>query len=248
MEVQKIMYEGSNLKEALEYLVDLGNAKILDVDGNKYATKNIDMVIAPTPTPIQASTLTALIDYLKSNIDAKASEKLLIHIASPTSVSLYSELRNDKEREEYLSCKALLPNNIVFGSFIDMETFNIMLQSSFAANEYRKLLLQVVGTIQDNAVKEIGDDGVTQAVTIKTGVARVGDAKVPNPVTLAPYRTFPEIAQPESKFIFRMQKGPLAALFEADGGAWRNKAITEIKEYLRENLSGPVLKNIEILA
>jgi hypothetical protein len=248
MEVQKIMYEGSNLKEALEYLVDLGNAKILDVDGNKYATKNIQRVKGPRPEPIEAHTLTALADYLKSGIDAKASEKLFVHVISPEKVALYSALRGDKVREEYMTCNALLPSNIVFDSFIDTERFNIMLQSSFVNNEDRKLLLQIVGTLQDKAVKEIGDDGVTQAVTIKVGVAQVGDAKVPNPVILAPYRTFPEVEQPESKFIFRMQKGPLAALFEADGGAWRNKAITEIKEYLRENLSGPVLKNIEILA
>ena len=69
---------------------------------------------------------------------------------------------------------------------------------------------------------------------------------MPNPVELAPYRTFPEVEQPISKFIFRMQEGPRAALYEADGGAWRNKAILSIKEYLQEELKE--LENIEIIA
>jgi hypothetical protein len=170
----------------------------------------------------------------------------LVHIISPTEVALYSELRNDQDREMYMHCKALTPNNIVYNRFMDTDDFNIMLQSSFVDNRDRTILLKVTGLIQDKAVKEVGDDGVSQAVTIKTGVANVGDVKVPNPVELAPYRTFPEIIQPESKFIFRMQSGPQAALFEADGGAWRNMAMDLIKKYLEEQLSG--LENISIIS
>lgn len=69
---------------------------------------------------------------------------------------------------------------------------------------------------------------------------------MPNPVYLAPYRTFAEIEQPVSKFVFRMESGPKAALFEADGGAWKNEAILKIKEYLQKELSG--IKTVHILA
>ena len=99
---------------------------------------------------------------------------------------------------------------------------------------------------KEDAIKSISDDGVSQAATIKTGVASVNDVKVPNPVVLAPFRTFPEISQPESKFIFRMQSGPRAALFEADGGAWRNEAMMKIKACLEEQLKE--IKNIQIIA
>ncbi len=75
-------------------------------------------------------------------------------------------------------------------------------------------------------------DGVQDKLLIQVSSPRV----VPNPVILAPYRTFPEIEQVESKFIFRMQEGPNAALYEADGGAWKNEAMRRIKEYLVENL------------
>lgn len=236
----------SNIREALEYLAGLGKTEILDVNGKKFSTKEIFSVRDPKPAPIEATTLTALVDYLKSNADKLSSEKLIIHVVSPAKVILYSPLRDDKDREAYIECNALTPDNIVFDEFMEVENFNIMLQSSFVDNTDRTLLLQVVGNIQDKAVKEVGDDGVTQAVTVKTGVAHVDNVKVPNPVVLAPYRTFPEILQPESKFIFRMQTGPAAALFEADGGAWRNEAMSNIKQYLTDELEG--LSNIEILA
>ncbi|KAA8676181.1 hypothetical protein [Clostridium sp. HV4-5-A1G] len=223
-------------KEALEYLVGLGQTEVLEIDGKKFTTNQVYKVKEPTPAAITVTTLTALVDYIKSGIDSKYSGQNLIHVVSPERVEFYSELREDKDRENYISVKALLPNNIYFNGFTDPEEFNIMLQSSFIDNKDRALLLKVVGNIKDSAVKQVGDDGVSQAATIKTGVASVNNVVVPNPVVLAPYRTFPEIEQPESKFIFRMQSGPAAALFEADGGAWRNEAMGRIKKYLEEQL------------
>ncbi|MDF9627266.1 hypothetical protein P5775_32030, partial [Bacillus cereus] len=100
-----------------------------------------------------------------------------------------------------------------------------------------------------NDVKEIGDDGVSQAVTVKTGVASRGNAKVPNPVQLSPYRTFVEVKQPESKFVFRMREGARCGLFEADGGAWKLEAMNNIKEYLNEALAQEIeSKKVFVLA
>ena len=57
---------------------------------------------------------------------------------------------------------------------------------------------------------------------------------------LRPYRTFTEVVQPASDFIFRMKedRGITCALFEADGGAWKNAAMKNIKEYLEFELEG----------
>lgn len=49
-----------------------------------------------------------------------------------------------------------------------------------------------------------------------------------------------------SKFVFRMQDGPRAALFEADGGEWRLATMLRIKKYLQEQLQGH--ENVKILA
>ncbi len=114
--------------------------------------------------------------------------------------------------------------------------------------DYKKMLLQVTGCIKEEAIKQVGDDGVSQSATIKTGVASVEPIIVPNPVMLAAYRTFQEIEQPVTKFIFRMKDGPSAALFEADGGMWKNLAIERIREYLSTELKDIHGVNVHILA
>ena len=126
-----------------------------------------------------------------------------------------------------------------FGTFDNHESFCIALQSKFVDNEDRKLLLKFAGTVQDGTVTEYGDDGISQKATVKTGLSSKSDAIVPNPVILKPFRTFLEVDQPESAFIFRMKNGNYGvqcALFEADGGAWKIEAMKNIKEYLQEEL------------
>lgn len=224
-------------REALEYLVNLGYEKDVLVETEKglFSKTKLERVELPQIDTLEVSNLTSVVDFMKANIDG-IQDKLLIQVSSPRTVRLLTPLDVDRNRQEILRAVAILPDNIIYDRFIDTERFNIMLQSGFADNEDKELLLKFTGLIRDEAVKETGDDGISQAVTIKTGVASVGQAVVPNPVLLAPYRTFPEIEQPESKFIFRMKEGPNAALYEADGGAWKNEAMRKIKEYLVENL------------
>lgn len=234
-------------KEALEYLVDLGMERdpIIQLEQGTFSREDLKRVNDPVATTLKVSTLTGLVDYIKANVDELKGE-LLIQVKSHDEVRLFSKLNTDRDRELYIQAEAILPNNIRYNSFIDTENFNIMLQSSFVDTGDKAVLLKYTGLVQDEAVKSTGDDGVSQQVTVKTGVASVGQAIVPNPVSLAPYRTFPEVEQPISKFIFRMQSGPRAALFEADGGAWRNQAILNIKNYLEKELEKAI--NISIIA
>lgn len=234
-------------REALEYLINEGEEKnpIIQLDQGTFTKRNLTRVTDAMAATLQVSTLTGLVDYIKANID-QLKGKLLIQVKSYDEVRLYSPLTMDRNREVFIQAQAILPDNVRYENFMDTERFNIMLQSSFVDNDDKKIILKYTGLVQDEAVKTTGDDGVSQAVTIKTGVASVGQAVVPNPVILAPYRTFPEVEQPESKFIFRMKEGPRAALFEADGGAWRNKAIQSIKEYLHQALEHN--HDIEIIA
>lgn len=45
--------------------------------------------------------------------------------------------------------------------------------------------------------------------------------------------------------LIRMKDGPRGAIFEADGGAWRNQAIVNIREYLYEQLEAGIEAGIE---
>lgn len=229
------------IKQAIEYVVGLGNKKEVEIDGVTYTSNDLRVVEVPKPRAIGLNTLTGLVEYIKSNIDFKNSNEYMIHIASPVEVRVMSCLYgNDCRRDMLAITNPLLPN-INFDRYVRSEEFNIMLQSSFVPNGDRDLLLKFSGNIQENTNRKTQDDGVTQVVEMKTGVATVSNVIVPNPVLLAPYRTFTEIDQVESSFIFRVKEGPLCAIFEADGGAWRNEAIKRIKEYLRVQLGDEIV-------
>lgn len=68
-----------------------------------------------------------------------------------------------------------------------------------------------------------------------------------NPIVrLTPFRTFSNVEQPASDFLFRIKEGGTAALFEADGGAWENEARRNIAMFLRTELEE--LKDIITIA
>jgi len=182
------------------------------------------------------STLKGLIDYLHENPDELELNDLLIHIEDPETVKLYSSLYDGVDRTCYIVSNALLPQ-IILNNFYDIEKFNIMLQSCFVQTENTANVLKCTGNIKEQNVRDTSDDGISQIVTAKQGIASVKDVVVPNPVLLAPFRTFSEVAQPESRFVLRMQDGPRAALYEADGGQWRIEAIENIFIYLNTELS-----------
>ena len=64
--------------------------------------------------------------------------------------------------------------------------------------------------------------------------------EIPSPILLAPIRTFEEIEQPISDFVFRMKKSdkgglPEAGLFEIDTN-WQRRAAIGVAEYLKAKL------------
>lgn len=227
-------------REAIECLAEANKTEILTINGQEYATRSLYKVNEPTPAPLVVRNLSGMVDYLKSQFDKETL--LLVHVVSPTQVIAVSPYNRDYERREIMRAEALLPK-YDYEYYYDTEDFIIKLQSGFVANQDRAELLRVVGNIKEDNVRQVGDDGISQSVTTKTGVATLEDAKVPNPVLLAPYRTFVEVKQPESAFVFRMKKGPLAALYAADGGAWRNAAIDSVADYLNQALSEMIEAN-----
>ncbi len=187
---------------------------------------------APEPRAVALHTLSGLVTYLRSQLDKLAAERLAVHVISPGKVELLSCLEGFyQQRLTYVSCEAEGPR-FQFGRWMSVEEFVISLQSIFLDSGDRAAVLKVFGNLKEQTTKKTQDDGVTQVVTASAGIVREAEVPVPNPVLLQPYRTFSEVEQPLSKFVLRLQQGPQVALFEADGGAWRLKAIENIVAYL----------------
>lgn len=230
------------LKEALQYIIGMSAPTVQEIRGETYSDKPLHRInYYPKAEPIKMNTLTSLLEYLTSGIDIPFDSRFFVHVQSPTKVSVFSSFLPDKDRECVVEVTAQIPR-FDFDSFIEHESFCINLQSKFIESDDRALLLKFAGTVEAGSVAEYGDDGISQKATVKTGIASKGEALVPSPVSLKPYRTFFEVPQPESKFIFRMKQdqyknGIHCALFEADGGAWKNEAMESVKAYLRTMLA-----------
>lgn len=226
------------IEKALRYIVGLNEPKILEINGQTYSDKKLDRIkFKPSADTITMSTLSSLVEYVKSN-DEYLPHTMFAHVVSPTEVLLFSPMDEEKDRDIFVRVNAVLPV-IKTEQWIGHEEFLISLQAKYKPTDDRDLLLKFAGTVENGTVAQYGDDGVSQKATIKTGIASKGDAVIPNPVKLRPYRTFLEVEQPESQFVFRMKDSSSygesevkCALFEADGGAWKMQAMKSIHSYL----------------
>lgn len=182
---------------------------------------------------LETHTLKSIVDFIK-NVD-HGYKKLIIHIKNAKEVRLLSELEDDEQRTTLMISNAILPN-IYLETFLSVENMNIQLQSKFDYTKDKEIILKVLGNLKGENVTQYGDDGVSQKVTIKSGVTTLSEVKVQNPALLKPFRTFREVEQPRSLYVFRMQEGGKSALFEADGESYRLDAIKNIRKYFEEEL------------
>ena len=222
---------------------DMVRPETFEVEGVVFDSAKRTPLPMPGAAALVTTTLASMRDYMDGNLDDLDPNDVVAHIVDPNLVQLRSKLDEKyRQRESYVHAKAS-GGRFEFGQFMEVEEFIIKLQGLFLEGGDRETILKVVGNLSDGVIRNIDDDGVTQTVNTKVGVTQRAEAKIPNPVILTPFRTFPDVEQPSSKFIFRMsnssrrgEETPSCALFEADNGAWRAVALSNIKEWLRKNL------------
>ena len=236
------------IKEAMQFLKDnIKTGKTLDFHGRSFSVEDLKLIpnkfTEPTPNVLTVNTLTGFCDYINSKIDTL--EGAFIHVENYNTVSLRSALFGDQlQRKEWLCATTdkILNDGFRFGSFMSIPDFIIQVQSYFSDTEDIQKILTLVSNIKAEQGQSYADNGFAQSVTAKrsTGSSMVDQTAVPNPVTLKPYRTFLEIDQPESSFVFRLSSGgegepPKCALFEASGGAWKLDAIQKIRVWIDQH-------------
>lgn len=234
---------GYDLKEAMDFLVTLNDEArkphITEIAGKTYCDKNLVRYgKEEMASPLTATSLNSLIDYINEKQN-EFRESMIIHVESPTKVRLLSGLTKERNREELFTVTTN-PNGFQFDYPYDQECFIINMQTAFEQTKETAIILTVAGNVENKTVANYGDDGTSQKATISKGIAGKEDVIVPNPVILRPYRTFLEVEQPESKFIFRIKEGRdgtlMFKLIEADGGLWKYEAVASIKAFLKERI------------
>lgn len=237
-EVAGLAKAGQNFTEVVG---KVGEHKMSTVPLHHVAPK-----VEPEPVALAFATLGALVEFVRANKDGIELGRCVLHVASPTQVDLRGPLTGEK-RQRFTYASALCADMLgeFLGRYHSQEAFVVALQVRFAGDGDRATVASLVGKLRDEQSIESEDDGFTQHVTAKTGAHLARTVPVPNPVTLAPFRTFREVEQPTSPFLLRVKRGdngPGIGLFEADGGAWKLAAVERVASWLREqDLDLPIL-------
>lgn len=229
------------IEEAIDKILGLRDVEKFEIGGRQYTNQRIYEVGEPMPAALEVNTLTGLVDYVTDCIDGLDLSKSLVQVVDPITVCLHGALIGDfKARPTMVKASSCVQKGYPFDRFLELEQFIIKLQAHFVASDDMAQIMAFVTSIDSDATVNQTDDGVSQKTVIKQGVASRAEAIVPNPVTLAPFRTFLEVDQPESQYVFRIQNksGVSAALFEAGGGQWQLEAIQRINTWLKKNLPG----------
>lgn len=190
------------LKAAIEKLLDLAKPESIEIEGRTFYDPTYrELSAEQSVEAFKVNTLTGLVDYVKSEFDTE--RKMMIHVESPTKIRLFDALNTTNDRRTYLRAEALLPD-IHFGQWIDREIFQISLQANFCSSSDKSELLKVVSHMTVGEGATVKDSGVTQEVTVKQGI-ELAHVDLKERYTLMPYRTFVEVDQPASEFIFRVK-------------------------------------------
>lgn len=224
------------IKSAIEKLLSLAPVERFNIEGREYSDTALTPIKPPVQSSLTVATLTAIEDYFRDNPDSIDLAKAVVHIKSATKVEVMSAVADEwLQRHAYVTA-SIEHLGFPFGKYLAIENFMIAVQSYFVQDDTTAALLKVVGNLSSDTNVNYNDDGVTQTVTAKVGIAKLANIDLPNPVQLAPFRTFLEVYQPSSPFVFRLKKsenGPLALLEEADGGTWKLECIKRVRDHLR---------------
>lgn len=224
------------IEKALRYINSFRDIQVIPHNGLSYTNNKVYQLPEDAPSVFGTKTLASLVELILKEHSHESLNDLIVHVDSPTKVNVHTVLRGHLDRFDLYSATAELPR-ITLDNYLDLEAMNILLKSAFVQNGTRDQLIKVLGQVVEDAIKTSADDGMAQEVTVKTGIRTLAKMEMPTIVKLAPYRTFVEVEQPEGEFLLRMRKGPEAALFEADGGAWKMAARKNIKQYFETALA-----------
>lgn len=221
------------------------------IDGIPFASRPVFEAKAPLCAEIETSTLQSIATYLAEFGNNELPGSRLIHIVGPGEVAVCTTLNKDRRREVPIRA-TYIGSDVQFGRPMAQGEFITMLRSQFVPGGEREKLQKLAGGLTAESSVQLQDDGVAQTTIAKRSVASHERVDTAGTFTLAPFRTFPEIEQPESEFIVRLHRrnedgsAPYISLHEADNHAWRNEAIARIAAWLRKE--GNVPTEIPILA
>ena len=224
------------IAEAFQWIAAHVGPNVISNAGLNYTDKPLTLITPPLESEIKVGTLTGFADA----IAALTVEDVILNIVSPSHVECFSIGADEYGRRQLYVIAKHDHQPFQFGKFMTPEEMVIGLRSKFVANQPDDLayVCQMAGNTLNELAVKTEDDGVSQAVGVRRGISMKGVETLKPIVNLTAWRTFVEVPQPLSPFLFRARSQgneTLLALIEADGGEWKVQAAESIMQWLKSN-------------
>mgnify|MGYP000764952790 FL=1 len=164
----------------------------------------------------------------------KVGTTIMVQVKSNDTVEVMTTYLSDFSRNTLYRAKADAPG--LYTGFRGREVALIELRSLCIPNEGTAYLLDLLSRMTNENSVSTNDNGVTQTVEARQGVALNAVVEIKPRVMLRPFRTFLEVEQPESEFLLRVEPDEGIGFFEADGGIWKLEAKKNIADYFLKNM------------
>lgn len=223
------------LANFVDKITKLREAKTFEINGDTYSTENLYR-IAPhidRPSCIRVSGLDSICKLIREEMDTMQTT-LMVEVEGYDTVSVFTTLLDDLSRDTLYSAKADVPG--FRSGYRNTEEAVIQIRSLFIPNADTAYLLDLLSRINMENGVTTQDNGLTQTVTARQGIALNENVALKPRVSLQPFRTFLEVTQPESEFLLRINEQGNIGLFEADGGVWKLEAKRNIAAYFEHEL------------
>lgn len=228
------------LIEAFKWLAAHAEPNTIDRDGLLWCDRSLKPILRErlAPSSLVFPRLQGFVDFLNNK---DINDDIFVVVESPTSVVAYAKWNESNNLDFRIQVAQATYDHQPISRVSDMRQDQFMVYglTSFVDTPERKRLLQTVAALESGESRLSEDDGVSQVVTMKGGVKIKSVEAVKNPFTLRQYRTWSEVAQPESQYILRIGNGsygPILSLHDSQGDYWMLAAVQNIVSYLTKEL------------
>lgn len=224
------------LAKMIDKIISLKQTQAFEIGGQTYTDGHLTRIPPHVDRPecITVSGLDGVCKLIRTEME-KVGVTILVQARSYKTVEVMTTYLPDFSRNALYRAEADVPG--LRTGFRDRETALIELRSLFIPNEGTQYLLDLLSRITDEKSVSSKDNGVTQVVEARQGVALNAVVEVKPRILLRPFRTFLEVEQPESEFLLRVDADKGIGFFEADGGVWQLEAKRNIADYFGRHLA-----------
>lgn len=224
------------LRAFVEKITELVTPKTYEIEDCVYASGEVDLIHTKKhrPTCITVTGLDSICKLVRNEAD-HVGRQIFVRVNDHRLVSVFTTLDSDEERFHLYKCEADTPN-ITMDRFMPYEKAIIEIRSLYIPNVDTQYMLQLLSSVSSESKVTSSDNGVTQKVEAKAGIALNTMVEVKPRVSLKPFRTFIEVEQPESEFLLRISDKGEIGLFLADGGVWKLEATRNVAVYFEREL------------